>query len=225
MILSYRHKFLFIKSAKTAGTSIEIALSSVCGPDDIITSITKEDQELRASLGYPGPQNHILDDKIRDSRGRIPRGNKFYNHMSFDEIEARLPHSLDGFFVFSVERDPVDRFWSKFWFQGGFERWGSPRQCIEQSPRGAVAKGWDLYHSKGRCMADRIFFYEELSGMMEALSERLGVSLALPEVQAKSQTRPRDRSREVLDDFTRDWIRVTYAREYARYHYTPPTWP
>lgn len=211
MILSYRHKFLFIKSAKTAGTSIEIALSSICDPDDIITGISADDEALRASLGFLGPQNDILDESIRNHKGRIPKHNKFYNHMSFDEVEARLAHTLDEFFVFSVERDPVDRFWSKFWFNGGFEKWDSPRQFIEQARRGAVAKGWDLYHSKGRCMADRIFFFEDLTGMMEELSERWGVSLALPEVQAKSKTRPRDRSREVLDDFTREWIRVTFA--------------
>ena len=37
MIISHKHKFIFIKTVKTAGTSIDIALSKICEPQDIIT--------------------------------------------------------------------------------------------------------------------------------------------------------------------------------------------
>ena len=32
MIVSHEHKFIFLKTKKTAGTSIELALSELCGP-------------------------------------------------------------------------------------------------------------------------------------------------------------------------------------------------
>ena len=57
MIISHKHKFIFLKTVKTAGTSIEIALSKYCGPDDIITPASPEDEITRSELGYPGPQN------------------------------------------------------------------------------------------------------------------------------------------------------------------------
>ena len=38
MIISHEHKFIFLKTRKTAGTSIELALSDLCGARDIITS-------------------------------------------------------------------------------------------------------------------------------------------------------------------------------------------
>lgn len=47
MIISHKHKFIFIKTKKTAGTSIEIALSSICDADDIITRISSEDEKTR----------------------------------------------------------------------------------------------------------------------------------------------------------------------------------
>ena len=58
MILSHKYKFIFLKTNKTAGTSIELALSKFCEAEDIITPVTPQDEELRRSLGHPGPQNH-----------------------------------------------------------------------------------------------------------------------------------------------------------------------
>jgi len=43
MIISHEHKFIFLKTRKTAGTSIELALSHLCGPDDIVTPMSPND--------------------------------------------------------------------------------------------------------------------------------------------------------------------------------------
>ena len=45
---------------KTAGTSIEVALSRYLGADDVITPIFEEDEPLRAAPGYRGPQNYLV---------------------------------------------------------------------------------------------------------------------------------------------------------------------
>ena len=37
MIVSHRHRFIFIKSRKTAGSSIQVALSQLCGEADFIS--------------------------------------------------------------------------------------------------------------------------------------------------------------------------------------------
>ena len=37
MIVSHKHKFIFFKTRKTAGSSIQVALAKHCGEDDIIT--------------------------------------------------------------------------------------------------------------------------------------------------------------------------------------------
>ena len=58
MILSHEHKFIFLRTKKTAGTSIELALSELCGPDDVITPLTREDEARRA--GRRGAQNWRL---------------------------------------------------------------------------------------------------------------------------------------------------------------------
>ncbi|WP_275670288.1 hypothetical protein [Okeania hirsuta] len=40
MIISHKYKFIFLKTIKTSGTSIEIYLSRFCGDDDVITPIS-----------------------------------------------------------------------------------------------------------------------------------------------------------------------------------------
>ena len=39
MIISHTHKYIFIKSLKTAGTSVEAALSKHCGENDMVTPL------------------------------------------------------------------------------------------------------------------------------------------------------------------------------------------
>lgn len=60
MIVSHRHKFIFIKTRKTAGTSIEASLSRYCGPQDVVTPVSLEDEWFRGQFGL-GPQNFRTD--------------------------------------------------------------------------------------------------------------------------------------------------------------------
>ena len=58
MIVSHKHKFIFLKTKKTAGTSIELALSRLCGPADVITPLTAD--RRGAATGGRGAQNWRL---------------------------------------------------------------------------------------------------------------------------------------------------------------------
>lgn len=221
MILSFKHKFIFLKTKKTAGTSMEIALSGICGPEDIITRITDDDQAAREALGFPGPQNHIIQD-IRNERGNVPRAYKFFHHMTMKDVLERLPDlDLSGFFVFAVERDPLDRMMSFYHFRGGDSRWENFDNFLTRRAGKIWISAWDLYHVDDVNVADQIYFYEDLPGACEDLTRRFGVEVKLPEYRAKGQYR---KSREIppLSDFAKDWIRSTFAREYEAYHYTPP---
>lgn len=71
MIISHKHRFIFIKTRKTAGTSIEISLSRYCGKDDVITPITPADEVLRGVFGMAA-QNYlsVTDGSDRSVIGR-----------------------------------------------------------------------------------------------------------------------------------------------------------
>src|SRR5258706_13533067 len=96
MIISHVYKFIFIKTNKTAGTSIEIALSRFCGDDDVITPISQEDEAIRRSLGYRGPQNYMAplsDYGLRDYWRRLVRCRKklrYHNKMSSRDVRGHV---------------------------------------------------------------------------------------------------------------------------------------
>jgi len=78
MILSHEHKFIFIKTQKVGGTSLEIALANYCRPDDIITGISPKDEQNRRDLGFQGKQNDLLPKSSWEAKdwpycGRGPR--------------------------------------------------------------------------------------------------------------------------------------------------------
>ena len=50
MIVSHSHRFIFIKTRKVAGTSVELFLSQFCGEEDIVTTLGP-DEKLREGMG------------------------------------------------------------------------------------------------------------------------------------------------------------------------------
>ena len=104
VIISHAHRFVFIKTRKTAGTSIEIELSKRCGPDDIITPILPKDEILRGACGGRVAQNFTNNKALVDAyRKAALSGNRselrrlflqirpedYYNHIPVSKVKER----------------------------------------------------------------------------------------------------------------------------------------
>lgn len=69
MIASYRHGFVFIKTRKTAGTSVEIAISPWCGPEDILSPISAYHDRERYDAGGGLPRHWSRDPELERRYG------------------------------------------------------------------------------------------------------------------------------------------------------------
>ena len=64
MIISHKHKFIFVRPRKTAGTTMQNVLSKICGEDDIITSgYDKGNRNIENSCWNGHPHPHLWDIK------------------------------------------------------------------------------------------------------------------------------------------------------------------
>lgn len=221
MILSHRHQFIFIKTSKTAGTSVEIALSRHCGPDDIITPISPEDESTRRELGGVGPQNH-RPPPGPDGR---PQGRRagFYNHMCATEIQALIPAQMwDDYFTFCIERNPWDRIISLYYWRNREEPRPTVRDFLESDePDRLRTKGRDLYTIDGEVVVDRILRYESLEEELEEVRQLLGIPVPLELPRTKAQFRTDRRPyQELLTPEEAQLVASRFDREIELLGYT-----
>ncbi len=225
MIISHKNRFIFIKTEKTAGTSIEIALSKYCGPEDIITPITPEDEAKRKNLGYRGAQNYKIPFakyskidfcKAIQQRSRLA----FFNHAGASFIKRYLDKDIwDSYYKFCFERNPWDKVVS--WYYWRYKK--EPRPPISdfvQSTEANIIKGFELYTISSEIVVDKVFLFENLSQAMEEISAKLGLDEIPSLPKAKSGFRKDKRSyREILSEKDREKIQKVYAREIAYFNY------
>lgn len=222
MILSHKYKYIFLKTNKTAGTSVEIALSKYCGDEDIIAGIAREDEKLRQDYGGRGPQNHLAPAansggwRWLRKRDRAPQEVLFYNHMKATEVKEKVGERIwNEYFKFCIERNPWDRMISLYYFRNRTE----PRASITEFLRSDVPmilkrNGFGVYTIQGDVVVDRICRYENLDDDLEEVRLKLGMpeTLALP--RAKSSYRKDRRSyRELLSDEEAETIRAMFQDE------------
>ena len=176
MIASHRHRFVFVKTRKTAGTSLEIALSRHCGPDDIVTRISPADEELRAAAGGVPPQNDDTDPSS-------------YAHMGARRVIKVIGRETwDDYFTFAVERNPYDVVASSWRYSARKPSFTKSFAEFVRTPRrlDRLALNERLYRMGGEVIVDRVYRYEELPAAVADLSQRLGLDLDLPHAKQGS---------------------------------------
>jgi len=227
MIINHTYRFIYIKTKKTAGTSLEIALSQYCGPGDILTPIGKRDEPIRSELGYQGPANFLIPRerytwKDRIDRYLLRREVAYWNHIPAAEIRERIGvETWNSYFKFCVERNPWDRAISAYhWENRSRKSLPDFGRFLAQLERKDYLSNWSTYTIDGRIAVDRILRYEDLASEVESLARQLGLPGPLTLPNAKRQYRKDRRPyREAYTDEQREFVARACAREIREFGY------
>jgi hypothetical protein len=213
VIVSHEHGFVFMKTRKTAGTSVEIALSRVCGDDDVITPVTDVDEVLRRAHGGRGPQHF-------ESPPNLER--KAFNHMPVSMVRRMLGRKkFETYFSFAIERNPWDAVVSLYHWRNRDSAPGSAVQSFEEyvaseAVETYATKNQRIYRIKGEVAVDRVLRYESLADELATVWSELGLPGAPDLPHAKGGTRPGGPSyRSYYDDGSRQRVADLFAAPIA----------
>lgn len=226
MIISHEHRFIFVKTHKTAGSSLEVALARECGADDIVSHMEDNiasgiprNYGPTSALGPAYNRHKLLRKLVNRHSPRL--GQFYYEHMPAWRIRELVGDAVwNSYFTFCFERNSWDKavsyyLWKKHG-QGrampGFAQYlqtkahrlpiDSPLYC-EDGPGGAP-------------MVDRIFEFRELPQALEELRNRLGLKLPEPLPREKTGVATERRHyREYYDATTEARVAELFAREIA----------
>ena len=181
MIISHKHKFIFIKTVKTAGTSLEVFLSQHCGPDDVLIPFAPpiEGHQPRNHEGSARSISEILRIPFGPRsawRCLLARHERFYNHMPAWLVRLRVPSAVwNSYFKFCVERNPWDKVLSHYHMHA--YRAGGALSLDQYFTRAKFPINYPRYTdpSGSRIMVDRVVRYENLTNELAEVFARLNV--------------------------------------------------
>ncbi len=230
MILSHEHKFIYVKTYKTGSTSVEAALSAVCGPDDVITEAS---EQLRGVRQKPA-QNYAIEHPDKPSRplwktllGRPERHYHpsigYYEHMPAWRIRTYAGEDIwRRYFKFSFERNPWDRQVSWYNYKTKSKP-GAAKPSFDAfnaDRRRAFVENWSLYTDRGGICLDFVGRYENLDTDFQRVLAELGlagqVQLGRTNVSPNRSASYRQHYTDASQALVADW----YRHEIQHFSYT-----
>ena len=209
MIASYAHNYIFIKTGKVAGTSVEMALSRFCGPRDIITPIYPPDEierkpPARHAQNFstdPALERHHADLADKGDRTELwkvlheLKGVSIYtNHMAAREIREKVGEQFwRNAFKFTIERHPYERvistaLWLIYDYSGTVDVSSAVVNRAINASIDMLTPGTQ-YKIDGQIAVDRILRYENLVEDLASVADRVGGDVSLDLPRAKSGIR------------------------------------
>lgn len=148
MIVSHKHKFIFIKTHKTATQSFFNVIRPHLGPDDVAIGDERVADDTY-NLNKPPEDFRFVDTSLNVDKkfptGRSAREIKDYmgNHIPWFVIKDVVGDDIwNEYAKFSIERDPFDRIVSLFYFLE--KRFVHPLGGVRVNPESSLLDGVDF---------------------------------------------------------------------------------
>jgi hypothetical protein len=240
MLVSHRKQFIFTKTRKAAGTSVESYFEPYCMPDG-------EWEEYHARPEY------VSETGIIGLRAFDVSDATWYNHLPAQTIRDQLGHDVwDRYFKFTTIRNPFDRLVSRFFHREKAKehhsrrrRWtafgnrllgiGSPEDRVRGKTDVSRFRSWirnggyrvtdrEVYLIDGDVCVDTFIRYEDLHAGIAHVCEQVGVPFE-PELLLNFKSGMRNQTtpvREYYDPRTRGIVEEHYAWELEHFGYDMP---
>lgn len=174
MLLSRAHRFIFLKTLKTAGTSVEILLEPLCAPP--------------GHMPGPGARELVSPYGIIGFRGKESKYDlvTYRNHMSAAAVRDLHPEEFASYARIANVRDPYDKAVSTFHWATDMTPAEASRLAGEApdelrrqfADRIVVRPDDDILRIDGQVVIDRVLRYEQLVADVERLNADLKLGLA-----------------------------------------------
>ena len=201
MIICHSKRFIFIKTAKTAGTSIEAFLNKGLCPEDISTPFSYPEEDC-AHTNYSGrfpisseivqiyrsgwqPFGIELMRTLADWKAR----RAFYGHIPAWRVRSRLGiNRWSSYYKFAVERNPWDKVISAYWYKKNmygpadltfnqFIDFLEYQKTTRRYGVGVSPFNLALYaDKKKRILVDRVIKYESLDAGLRSVFKTIGIN-------------------------------------------------
>ena len=216
VLVSHSHKFIFLKTRKTAGTSVEMMLEPACAPKD--HTVQHKTPGLVSEYGIVG------------ARMSTPAHGVWKNHILADHVRDQLgAEQFDSYKKITTIRNPFDRMMSMFMWRHAKNNVQSRTlaEIREAFGRYVQKAGWqtDRYvtHVKSQFIIDCSVRFEHLVADLAKLMNTLGMPFNANEIpHAKSGHRPLETQQ--LSDFydppTTDVVRRRMSWVFENYDYS-----
>lgn len=228
MILSHKYKFIYIKTYKTASTSMEAALSAICGPDDVITPASKALMHTRVDeraqnyrLSHPEVPKRPLWRKLlgRPERHYHPTVG-FYEHMPAWRVKAYIePEIWESYFKFTFERNPWDRQVSWYYYKTKSKADRPSFDDFNSNKKRAWVENYDLYTLNNEPCMDFIGRYENLHEDFDIALDKIGIKGLVSLPHANKSADKTDDYRKFYTQDSIEMVRSWYQPEIKLFDY------
>lgn len=215
MLVSHRHRFVYTKTRKTAGTSVESYFEPYCmAPGE--WSLSHERSLYETAHGIVGQRG-----------GGNAREQRWWNHMPAATIREQLGRQRwESYFKFCVVRNPFDMVISLFYFrrQSGLlptSELGDAEQFRAWLLSAPLTSDRPIYCLDGVPCMDYFVRYERLSEDLSAVCSRLGLPWQPERLPTfKKGLRPEAARPERLHNAaTRERVQQAFAAELEQFGY------
>ena len=208
MLISHRYKFIFMRTEKTAGSSVSAALVDALGEDVIAPNMG------RPAWARYSPIHHGA------LKRKLPQYFGLHSHATAKQ--ARLVFGsevFDSYFKFAVERNPWERQVSLYTHRQikknksteTFDK--DMRSFAYRNTEYVKLNNWSIYAIGNTVAVDQIIKYENLNSELSELLEMLKIKAEVTLPRLRAYKPDRKHYSQYYSEISRNMIKRWYEKE------------